>query len=102
MTPKRLFAFFVIVPGLAQLLQASEHVCCKSPDGKFALRETLTELNPVHGDTAITESVIVCERFGFAQKVLKPASAASDAASRSKPPVALMQSGLGKSSSARG
>ena len=55
MTRKRLFAFIVIAPGLAQLLQASEHVCCKSPDGKFALRETLTELNPVHGDTAIIE-----------------------------------------------
>jgi len=55
MIPKRFFAFIVIAPDLAQLLEASEHVCCKSPNGKFALRQTLTELNPVHGDTAIIE-----------------------------------------------
>jgi hypothetical protein len=35
--------------------KAGERILSKSPDGKFALRETLTELNPVHGDTAIIE-----------------------------------------------
>lgn len=37
-------------------LRASEQIDYKSPDGKFAQRETLTELNPVHGDTAIIET----------------------------------------------
>ncbi|PYL26368.1 MAG: hypothetical protein DMF37_02425 [Verrucomicrobia bacterium] len=37
-------------------LTAGEHIYCKSPDGKFALRETFTELNPIHGDTAIIET----------------------------------------------
>jgi hypothetical protein len=36
--------------------------------------------------------VIVCERFGFAQRVFKPATAAADAASKSKPLVELMRS----------
>jgi hypothetical protein len=37
-------------------LTAGEHIDCKSPDGKFALRETFNELNPIHGDTAIIET----------------------------------------------
>jgi len=37
-------------------LTAGEHIDCKSPDGKFALRETFNELNPIHGDSAIIES----------------------------------------------
>jgi len=37
-------------------LTAGERIDCKSPDGKFALRETFNELNPIHGDSAIIES----------------------------------------------
>jgi hypothetical protein len=37
-------------------LSAGERIDCKSPDGKFALRETFNELNPIHGDSAIIES----------------------------------------------
>jgi len=37
-------------------LTAGEHIYCKSPDGKFALRETFNELNPIHGDSAIIGS----------------------------------------------
>ena len=37
-------------------LTAGERIHCKSPDGKFALRETFNELNPIHGDSAIIES----------------------------------------------
>jgi hypothetical protein len=37
-------------------LTAGEHIDCKSPDGKFALRTTLTELVPSHGDAAIIET----------------------------------------------
>ena len=56
MTPKRLFTSIVIALGLAQLLQAGEHVYCKSPDGKFALRERFNDLNPIHGESAIIET----------------------------------------------
>ena len=38
------------------LLRATEQIDYKSPDGKFAQRKTMTELNPVHGDTAIIET----------------------------------------------
>jgi hypothetical protein len=34
-------------------LQADEHLYCNSPDGKFALCETFTDLQPSHGDAAI-------------------------------------------------
>ena len=37
-------------------LTAGEHVHSKSPDGKFALRTTFTELVPSHGDAAIIET----------------------------------------------
>jgi hypothetical protein len=37
-------------------LTAGERIDCKSPDGKFALRETFNELNPIHGDSAIVET----------------------------------------------
>ena len=37
-------------------LTAGERIDCKSPDGKFALRETFNELNPIHGDSAIIEN----------------------------------------------
>jgi len=37
-------------------LTAGERIDCKSPDGKFALRETFNEFNPIHGDTAIIET----------------------------------------------
>jgi len=56
MTLKRLFAYIVMALAATQLLQAGEQTCCKSPDGKFAIRQTLTELNPIHGDAAIIET----------------------------------------------
>src|SRR5262245_15552772 len=37
-------------------LTAGEHVSSKSPDGKFALRETFNELVPIHGESAIIEN----------------------------------------------
>jgi hypothetical protein len=37
-------------------LTAGERIECKSPDGKFALRETFNEFNPIHGDSSIVES----------------------------------------------
>jgi hypothetical protein len=40
----------------ALTLTAGERIDCQSPDGKFALRETFNELNPIHGDSAIIES----------------------------------------------
>ena len=39
---------------------------------------------------ASSESQMLSDRFGLAQSVFKPATAASEAASRSKPPVELM------------
>jgi hypothetical protein len=37
-------------------LTAGDHIFCKSPDGKFALRTTFTEFVPSHGDAAIIET----------------------------------------------
>lgn len=37
-------------------LRAGEQITCKSPDGKFALRQGLNDLNPIHGDAAIVET----------------------------------------------
>jgi hypothetical protein len=37
-------------------LSAHENICSQSPDGKFALRQTFNDLNPIHGDTAIIET----------------------------------------------
>jgi hypothetical protein len=56
--PKTLAAICcaLFVTSLAVSLNASQTILCKSPDGKFALRETFNELNPIHGDSAIIES----------------------------------------------
>jgi hypothetical protein len=37
-------------------LEAGERIVCKSPDGRFALRETFADTQPYHGDTAIVET----------------------------------------------
>src|SRR5438552_7925088 len=51
---------FAICSGLlltaAISLTAHENISCKSPDGKFALRQTFNDINPIHGDTAIIET----------------------------------------------
>ncbi len=41
---------------LAGSLYANEEIKCKSPDGKFALRLTFDDLQPLHGDAAIIET----------------------------------------------
>jgi len=51
---------FAICSGLLLIaaisLTAHESISCKSPDGKFALRQTFNDINPIHGDTAIIET----------------------------------------------
>lgn len=37
-------------------IAADDRIFCKSPDGKFALRTTFTDLVPSHGDAAIIET----------------------------------------------
>lgn len=55
---KRFWIFWVLLASysLAVSAKAGERILSKSPDGKFALRETFAEKQPYHGDTAVVET----------------------------------------------